>query len=652
MGKSARIALTAALLCLPLTLPANAAALSASDAALYRQAFKAADNERLDEAQRLAAQAAERLPAKVIRWLALTAPTGGAGFAEIAAFVRDNPSWPNLAQLRRQAEKALPIDSDASVVLEWFRQYPPLSNDGFLLYADTLIGTGDAERATPIIRTRWTDATFTAEEEDAFLSRYRSYLRPQDHKTRIDRLLWERQGAAARRMLPLFDDAYDTLIEARVALDGDASGAGAAVARVAPNLANDPGLLFDRARYSRRKGDDATALAIIAQAPIDMGRPQAWWSERQLLARRAIERGDFNLAYQLVKAHGQKSGGGFAEAEFLAGFIALRFLDQPSDAFGHFHKLYRSVTAPISKARGAYWCGRAAEALGQTAQANEWYAKAAPYGTTFYGQLSTRHLANGTVTLPAPPSVSNADATAFERRELVRVARMLSDILGRDDDRLAAFLRRISLESKTPADYTLAARLASEVGRLDLAVAAAKDAAQNEVYLVEAGYPVLNERPGAPEPALIHGIIRQESTFNTQIVSSAGARGLMQLMPSTAQLVAGKLGLKHTTPRLTADPAYNMTLGSAYLSELIDRFNGSYILAIAGYNAGPGRVRQWIQAYGDPRSGNIDPVDWIELIPISETRNYVQRVMEAVLVYRARLQGPNADLNLDRDLRR
>ncbi len=655
LGKSARIALSTVFLALmaalPAAFPAGAGVLTAQDLALYRQAFKAADNERHDEAQRLAAQARDPLPAKVIRWITLATPAGGS-FAEIAAFTRDNPDWPNLAQLRRQAEKAMPIDLDPPQLLEWFRQYPPLSNDGFLLYADTLIGTGGTERAVPLVRSRWVDANFTAEEEEAFLARYRAHLRPQDHKARIDRLLWEKQEAPVRRMLSFFDDAYDTLIEARIALDTDNGAADAAVARVAPNLRNDPGLLFDRARFRRRKGDDAGALEIVTQAPADMGRPQAWWSERHLLARRAIERGDYNLAYRLVKAHGQKDGAGLAEAEFLAGFLALRFLDQPSEAFGHFNKLYRLTTAPISKARGAYWCGRAAEALGQAEQANEWYAKAAPYGTTFYGQLSARHIAGGTVTLPAPPPVSNAEATTFDRREVVRVARLLAEIEGGDDERVSAFLRRISLTARTPADYTLAARLATELGRRDLAVAAAKDAAQNDVFLVDAGYPMIDARPSTPEAALIHGIIRQESTFNTQIVSSAGARGLMQLMPTTAQLVAGKLGLKHTNARLTSDPGYNVTLGSAYLAELIDRFNGSYVLAIAGYNAGPGRVRQWIQTYGDPRTGTIDVVDWIELIPIHETRNYVQRVMEATLVYRARLQGARADLNLDRDLRR
>ncbi|PWC32463.1 lytic transglycosylase domain-containing protein [Azospirillum sp. TSO35-2] len=653
LGKSARTTVFAGLLTLfaglPGALPATAALLSPQDIAIYRDAFKLADDERLVDAQAAAAQARDPLPAKVIRWMALASP-GGGSFADIAAFLRDNPDWPNQNGLRKQAEMAMP-DLPPAEVTEWFRLYPPLTNDGFVRYADALIATGSAERATPLIRKQWADATFTPDEEATFLAHYTPYLRQQDHKARIDRLLWARQDGPVRRMLPFFDDAYDTLIEARIALDGDSAGAEAALSRVTPSLRDDPGLMFDRARYLRRKGDDSGALEIIARAGQDMGRPQSWWSERHLLARRAMERGDHNLAYRLVSANGMSEGSAFADAEFLSGFLALRFLDKPSEAFAHFHKLYRSVTAPISKARGAYWCGRAAEALGQSAPAREWYGKAATYPTTFYGQLAARHVSGGAVTLPAPPAVPQSEAAAFDRRELVRVARLLAEI-GGGDDRVTSFVRRISLSAKTPADYALAARLGSELGRRDLAVAAAKDAAQNDVFLVEAGYPMIDFRPPSPELALVHGIIRQESTFNPQIVSSAGARGLMQLMPTTAQLVATKLGLKHTNARLTADPGYNVTLGSAYLAELIDRFNGSWVLAIAGYNAGPNRVRQWIQTYGDPRTEAVDVVDWIELIPISETRNYVQRVMEAVQVYRVRLTSERAEPNLDRDLRR
>lgn len=652
LGKSARTSVFAGLLTLFAALPGAlpAAALSPQDIAIYREAFRLANDERLSEALASASSAQDPLPAKVLRWIALANP-GGGSFTDIAAFIRENPDWPNMAALRRQAEMAMPDIPPADVV-EWFRQSPPQTNDGFVRYADALIATGSVERATTLIRKQWADATFTADEEATFLSHYTPYLLQQDHKARIDRLLWAKQEAPVRRMLPFFDEAYDALIEARIALDGDSAGAEAILSRVPPSLLTDPGLMYDRARYLRRKGDDAGALEIIAKAGTDMGRPQSWWSERHLLARRAMERSDYNLAYRLVSANGMSEGSSFADAEFLSGFLALRFLDKPSEAFTHFHKLYRSVTAPISKARGAYWCGRAAEALGQTGPARDWYAKAATYPTTFYGQLAFRHVSGGAVTLPTPPTVSSAETAAFNRREVVRVARLLAEIGGNASDQVTGFVRRLSLDAKTPADYALTARLASDVGRRDLAVAAAKDAAQNEVFLVEAGYPMIDARPAAPELALIHGIIRQESTFNPTIVSSAGARGLMQLMPTTAQLVAGKLGLKHTNARLTSDPGYNVTLGSAYLAELIDRFNGSWVLAIAGYNAGPNRVRQWLQTYGDPRTETIDVVDWIELIPISETRNYVQRVLEAVQVYRARLNGDRAEPNLDKDLRR
>lgn len=633
--------------------PAAAALLTAQDLATYRQAFKAADDDRHDDALRLAGQAHDKLPAKIIRWMELATPDGG-GFEEIAAFIRDNGDWPNMAQLRRQAEKAMPDGLPAERVLAWFKQYPPTTADGFLRYADTLIATGGAERATKLVRERWVAANFSPDDEAAFLARYRALLRPQDHKARIDRLLWERQEAAVKRMLPFFDEAYDTLIAARVALNDEAGNVDALVARVPASLRNDPGLLFDRARYRRRKGDDAGALEIMTNAPADMGRPQAWWTERHILARHAIEKGDYHLAYRLVAAHGMDDGMGFAQAEFLAGFLALRFLDDPSGAFGHFHKLYRSVGAPISKARGAYWCGRAAEALGEAKQAKAWYAKAAQYGTTFYGQLAAHRMGgDGRIHLPPEPHATAAEEHAFDRREVVRAVQMLAEIEGKDDERVTAFLRRISLDAKTPADYVLAAKLAREVGRRDLAVAAAKDAAQNDVFLVEAGYPMIQARPSAPELALVQAIIRQESTFNSNIVSSAGARGLMQLMPGTAQLVAAKLGIKRSdTAKLTSDPDYNVRLGSAYLADLIDRFNGSYIMAIAAYNAGPTRVSQWINTYGDPRGQSIDPVDWLELIPIYETRNYVQRVMEAMLVYRARIQGARADLNLDKELRR
>ncbi|WP_448187504.1 lytic transglycosylase domain-containing protein [Azospirillum sp. sgz301742] len=635
--------------------PVAAGTLTQQDLATYKQAFKAADGDRHEDALRIASAAKDRLPAKIIRWMKLQAPQGGS-FQEVSAFLRENPDWPGQLALRRAAEGAM---GDAALspseTIAWFKQYPPLSNDGFMRYADTLLLNGERDKALGLIRQRWADTNFNNGEEQDFLFRYRDHLRRQDHIARVDRLLWDHQEGPAKRMLPLVDAGWDALIEARIGLYEENRNVDSAVAKVPESLRDDPGLLYERLRYRRKHNDDDGALEILRHQPAKLGRPALWWTERHILARRALERQDFKLAYSLAKGHGLTEGTSYAEAEFLSGFVALRFLDMPTEAFGHFQKLYRSVTAPISKARGAYWSGRASEALGRREDARDWYAKASPYGTTFYGQLAAHKLdSNAHVRLPSEPKVEQAEAAAFERREVVRAVRMLVEIEGREDERVSAFLRRISLQSKEPEDYALAARLARELHRPDLAVAAAKDAAQSEIYLVEAGYPVIHtDGNGTPEPALVHALIRQESTFNPNIISSAGARGLMQLMPSTAQLVANKLGIKkHQHGKLISDPQYNVRLGSAYIAEMIDRYSGSYVLAVASYNAGPGRVSQWLNSYGDPRGASVDVVDWVELIPIYETRNYVQRVMEAMLVYRARLHGGRAELNLERELRR
>ena len=655
-GKSARTLIAALGASLMLAAaPVAAAALTQQDLAIYKQAFKAADDDRHDDALRIAAGAKDRLPAKIIRWMKLQAPLGGS-FEEIAAFTREHPDWPGQLALRRAAEAAMAESSlSPGAIMHWFRQYPPLSNDGFMRYADTLLLNGEREKGLALIRQRWVDTNFGNGEEQDFLFRFQDHLRRQDHVARVDRLLWDRQEDAAKRMLPLVESGWGALIEARMGLAREDRNVDAALARVPESLRDDPGLLYERLRYRRKRNDDDGALEILRHQPAKLGRPALWWTERHILARRALERQDMKLAYTLARGHGLTEGTGFADAEFLSGFLALRFLNMPQEASGHFQKLYRSVSAPISKARGAYWSGRAADALGRREEARDWYAKAAPYGTTFYGQLAAHKLdSHAQVRLPTEPKPGQSDVAAFDRREVVRAVRALAEIEGRDDEKVTAFLRRISIQSKEPEDYALAARLARELRRPDLAVAAAKDAAQDEIYLVEAGYPVIRTGgDGTPEPALVHALIRQESTFNPNVVSSAGARGLMQLMPGTAQLVANKLGIKkHQNAKLISDPQYNIRLGSAYIAEMIERYNGSYVLAVASYNAGPSRVSQWLNIYGDPRAAGVDVLDWVELIPISETRNYVQRVMEAMLVYRARLHGGRAELNLERELQR
>lgn len=383
-------------------------------------------------------------------------------------------------------------------------------------------------------------------------------------------------------------------------------------------------------------------------------RPAQWWVERNVLARRALRNGAVASAYRIAATHGFTEGAPLADAEFLAGWIALRFLKDPARAAGHFARLEAAVGMPISLARAAYWRGRATEAGGDAAAAKAQYQRAARHLTTYYGQLAAERIGLSTapdwVVMPAVVPTA-AEAQAFNTSEPAVAAELLAAI---GEGRMARqFVARLVTDAKTPAGHALAAGLAQRLGQPQLAVVAGKRAGYAGTHLPAYAFPLqLVPAEGEPEAALINAIIRQESMFDATAVSQAGARGLMQLMPATARQVARQLSESHTDQRLIADPGYNVALGSRYLADQIRGFNGSYILAVAAYNAGPGRSRQWVQDYGDPRDGGIDAVDWVESIPFNETRNYVQRVIENLQVYRWRLAGAGAPVAISADLRR
>jgi soluble lytic murein transglycosylase len=638
---------------LALAVSASAAlALSPADVSIYRQAFALAAKDQHDDAVRLAGNAADPLPAKVLLWMKLSAPYGGT-FNDITGFLRDNPDWPGTTALRKMAEKCIAESLDEAAMVKWFDQNPPITGDGILFYTESLLRTGQSDRAARVLRDAWASFAFTPTEEQGILTRYAEILRTKDHQAHADRLLWERDAEGAKRFKPLVGDDYAALIDARITLAEGGPDALNALARVPGSLREEPGLLYDAARYLRKNDDDQGAAEILVRAAYTKDRDDKWWAERNLIARRLMDKGDDATAYRVVSQHRPKEGNGNVDADFMSGWLALR-LNKPDDALKHFQDLGRGSTSPITRSRAAFWAGRAAEAAGERAAAAKWYNTAVSFGTAFYGQLAaSRTGEHAGAVLPSTPSVNTADQAAFERRELVRAARALAQILPREDNRVLVFLRAIGNASKSGADYALAARLARDLGAPDVAIAVAKQAVRDDVYLMDVGYPTIKTAGPEPEPALVHAIIRQESTFNTEIVSPAGARGLMQLMPATARLVAKKLNVKkHTDAKLIADPAYNVRLGSTYLADMIDRFGGSYILAIAAYNAGPQRVGEWMNLYGDPRSPSVDPVEWIERIPFTETRNYVQRVMEALLVYRGRFHGAGAALDLARELSR
>ena len=632
---------------------ANAETLSVADLIVYRAAFKAVDQDHWLEARRLAGLAKNPLPGKVIQWLDLTRPGPGRSFDEITQFLAQNPDWPDRNKLQAMAEHNMPADMSADAVLAWFKDRPPSSAYGAAALAQALMAKGRSDAATDMIREAWRDDNFDNDADElGFLAVFQSGLQPEDHIARLDRLLWNHDEDGARQVMPLVDPGHRALAEARLALAKQEPTAAALVAAVPPALQRDAGLLYERATAMRRADDYLGEAAVLDPPPADIGRPDLFWPELEDAARRAVVRGDMSVAFRLAAGHGATEGSVFAEGEWLAGWIGLRFLDDYKESYDRFTGLYAGVTSPISKARGAYWAGRASEEMGDLATAQNWYRAAASNLTTYYGQLAAARLGSRDVLRFGPmPEPSAAERAEFDKRELVRVVRLLGE-LGQSD-RTRGFLKKMADDTQRPTTLRMIADLGREQKRDDLAIMVAKIARTKGVDLIDYLYPMREIPVGAgPEQALVLAVIRQESAFEVKATSTAGALGLMQLMPQTAKHVAKGLKTRYKRDFLTKDPDYNIRLGRSYLQELLDNYGQSYVLAIAAYNAGPDRVDSWIAQFGDPRDYGTDVVDWIESIPFAETRNYVQRVLENLQVYRHRLGIVQIAQSLQQDLTR
>ncbi len=593
------------------------------------------------KAQALAERTGDPVVAKIVSWSRFSAGGERATFDEVAAFIEAHPDWPRQRAMRETAEEALNDAVPADRVADWFAKYPPVTPKGAMHHAGALLATGRRDDAEKAIRAAWVEHNFPPAVERAFYDRFRRHLTAEDHARRLDRLVWDGRGWEANRMLRRVGAGHAALATARMALRDMKGGVDGAIRRVPDELASDPGLVYERMRWRRRKGRDDDALDALKDIPKTVPRPDLVWTEQHILARRALDAGQVTRAYRLAADHPNTEGEGFAEAEWLAGFIALRFLKEPQTALTHFTRLHEKVNFPVSLARGAYWSGRAAEALGDTETALAWYGRAARHITTFYGQLAVARLdGKGAAPLqghaiPPEPDIGDAAVAAFAGREVVRAAEIMA--ASREPDHFRTFVRHLVRLAESPAEHALAARIALAAGRHDVAVWAAKDSLRAGVHLIEAGWPrgpLPRDLRGLEESVLL-ALMRQESGFNTDAVSWAGARGLMQVMPATARVVARDIGLPFSRERLLEDPDYNLAIGTAYFARVLREFDGSYILALAAYNAGPGRARQWLRRNGDFRTDGVDAIDWIELIPFDETRNYVQRVIENVQVYRA-----------------
>jgi soluble lytic murein transglycosylase len=634
---------------LVLAVPASAANLSPEQLAAYRAALTAADKGDWSAARARAAQSRHPIADKFVRWLEYRTSGSGALFDEIVGFMQANPDWPGQRSLRTRAEETMGPTVPDETVLAWFAESPPRTAEGASRYAEALFRKGDEASATAVVRMAWAQLSLPSKQEKDFLAAFGAWLRPEDYSRRLDRLIWDGQEAAARAFLPLTTPGDRAVAEARLRLRRQEPGVERWLDAVPASLRSHPGLIYERARWHRLRGQDAAARAVLLEAPTIADRPDLWWQERSLQARRALAEGFVTEAYQIASAHGFLEGAAYAEAEWLSGWIALRYLNDPATAQRHFAAMAGKVVTRVSRSRANYWLGRAHEVGGQQTEARVAYAEAARHPMLFYGQLALQRLGHASAGLnEARPE--DADRAAFEKREIVRLVRIL-DELGRRD-LVDMFLERLDETATMPSEAALVLSLAHEIGRPDAAVRLARRNKRDDVTFLSLGYPVVTVPAGAAEEPLILAMIRQESAFNPNAVSHAGARGLLQLMPATAKRVAEQMKMRFTPQKLTGDPAYNLLLGRTYMDQQLADFSGSYVLAAAAYNAGPHRVRQWLRSNGDPRLSEVDAVDWIESIPFSETRDYVQRVIEGLQAYRWRLGDAQRLARVEQDLRR
>lgn len=661
-------ALAMGLLTLPCLVPAAALAggtaettaalpvAATQSAATLKAALDAIDAKNVDRARAIAAPLSQ-LERDVVTWMAIRRGISGLQPGEITAFARRRPDWPSVSLMRRRAEQALAdMNLSPTEVVAAFASSRPVSETGTLLLARADLSLGRKSDAARLIASWWIDAALSTDRDKAIIAEFGSVLSAATIKAHYRSAMYADRMTAATALAHSFpDEGYAALADAR-----------AAVLRGRPDVEKKLGLVTGPARRDalyaftlaewHRRGDRPleAAKAILSVKPEDTADyPDAWWVERRIVSRDLAERNDATLAYKVIASQRGGDTSTLQEAYFHAGWLALRFLKKPDLAIAAFNQLATVSNRPISRARAAYWLARTYESAGRIDEAREHYRAAAGDEFTYYGQLARVKLSATSLGLPPVPKPTDADRAAFATSDLVRVLALLV-AAGHEAD-AAILYPELAGKLPTGGQVALLAAFAEDRGQHRMALIVGKTAADRNLGAERLAFPleaipVSVRHHTAVETPLVYAIARQESAFDPAARSRAGALGLLQLIPTTAKATARDIGVAFDKTKLTSDPGYNATLGAAHLKALSDEFGGSYILTFAAYNAGKNRVKEWIQRFGDPRNPRVDPIDWIEQIPYGETRNYVQRVLENLQVYRERLDGSH--LAIAKDLTR
>lgn len=594
----------------------------------------------------------------LVRWLTIRAAARDLGFDRAVAIIQQHPTLPTPTVLRRRLEYLLFAENrDPGTVRAFFAEQRPISGEGKLALARALFAAGDRTGGTAWLRDAWREDPLMEDTESTVMVEFGGLLTRADHKYRADKLLYAEDATRGLRAAQRAGDDVVALARARIALFAKNGDPTKLLAAVPLGLRNDPAYLYTQAKIARRAGDDATAARILSSAPKEAAAivdPDEWWVERRLVARELLDLGDAKTAYKIARdAAPPEDDNKRSEQQFTAGWIALRFLGDARTAQQHFAKIAEGQSHPATIARGFYWQGRAAEALGNNAGARSQYQVAANYPTAYYGLIARARLGLTAMSVREAPAPSAAQRAAFSRDEGVQIFKLLLQLGERD----LAMALASDLSERLPdaASLGLLADIAEGQRNARAMVVIGKNALNRGIPLEADAYPTIgipSYRPIGPDVdrAVVYAIARQESMFNAAVVSRAGATGLMQVMPATGRTIAKREGVPFDVKSLHNNPMVNVQFGAAELRSLLDNYDNSYVLTFAAYNGGRGSVAKWVAAYGDPRDPAIDPIDWVERIPFSETRNYVQRVMENAQVYKTRFGG-RGTLQIEADLR-
>jgi len=621
--------------------------LSKKDFKIAKKAFEHIDKKKWQTALKISKKARDKSLYNLINYLYLIKPINAASFYDYVSFINQNPNFPRISRLKYLAEHKINLKVNSPIsIKKWFAGTMPLSEFGKIKLGEIYLSEGNIEEGSKLIKEGWVKAKLSKSQLRYLRKKYKKIIKIEDNIRRADWHAWEGKHWDVQRMLRYLPKDYTALYRARQLLMSRSYGVDNAIAKVPDKFKNDIGLKYDRLKWRRRRGRLEPSLEILFKTPKDpikLVRPDIWWKERAILSRSLIYKKKYALAYRVSSEHSLEEGPEYADAEWISGWISLTFLNDPNMALQHFKNFYDNVGYPISLARGAYWLGRTYKKIKNDKKANEWYAEASKYLNTYYGQLAFLEINKGEAfSLIEQPTVSEKYEKEFKKNNIIGIIRLLKEL---DKDKYSKdFLKHLANLNIEKGSEILAGKLSVEIGRYDFAIQIAKQASYEKRFYNVLNYPIIQtpkivNNKQMPKAELVLAVIRQESEFDQKANSYAGARGMMQLMTYTAKLVAKQAKLPYSKSRLKSDPYYNIKLGSYYLAGLLEEYEGSYPFALAAYNAGPKRVKYWKKINKDPQKGKIDYIDWIELIKFKETRNYVQRVLENINVYRYMLSG-------------